>query len=116
MDTISWFLATLHQAIGHDKTAAYIGSAPGDKRSCILCWHEAGKATRDDVQAWFQAAETGVETMTEQERQAWNAAVAAVEADPSPGNIAARDRLREDVLTGVHQRIMTEDRYQDRTH
>jgi hypothetical protein len=116
MDTISWFLATMHQAIGHDKTAAYIGAAPGDKNECILCWYEAGRLSRNDVEAWFDVAEKGVDTMTDQEREEWNAAVRAIAENPSPANIAERDRLREKFLTGVHQRVMTEDRYQDRTH
>lgn len=54
--------------------------------------------------------------MNETERQAWNAAVAAAEADPSPENIAARDELKERILTSIHLHIMTDDRYQERTH
>lgn len=54
--------------------------------------------------------------MTEADRLAWNAAVAACEADPSPANIAARDELKERILTGIHRHIMDEDAYQERTH
>lgn len=54
--------------------------------------------------------------MNETERQAWNAAVAACEADPSPANITARDELKERILTGIHLKVMTEDGYQERTH
>jgi len=54
--------------------------------------------------------------MDEATRQAWNAAVATAAADPSPENIAARDALRERILTSVHQHIMADDRYQERTH
>ena len=54
--------------------------------------------------------------MTETERQAWNAAVEACQADPSPENIAARDMLKERILDGIHLHIMTDDRYQERTH
>jgi hypothetical protein len=104
MDTISWFLATMHQFLGHDKTAGYIGAAAGDKRDCILCWFEAGQASREQVEAYFTAVEK------------WNAAVDAANADPTPENIAKRDRLREKFLTGVHLRVMQEDDYQDRTH
>jgi hypothetical protein len=118
MDNISWFLATMHQAIGHDKTAAYIGQPPGDKRDCIVCWFEAGQVTREQVEAYFTAVERGVEIMTEQERQAWNAAVEAVQHHAGVGvdGVAGRDELRERFLTDVHQRIMADDDYQGRTH
>lgn len=53
--------------------------------------------------------------MNEQERTEWNAAVTAAGQDPTPENIAARDRLRDRFLTNVHEHIMTEDRYQERT-
>ena len=116
MNTISWFLATMHQFLGHDKTAAYIGAPAGDKRDCILCWFEAGQASREQVEAYFTVVERGVEVMNEQERAEWNAAVDAAKADPSAENIAERDRLREKFLTGVHLRVMQEDDYQGRTH
>lgn len=54
--------------------------------------------------------------MDEATRQAWNAAVTAAEADPSPANIAARDALKERILTGIHRHVMDEDDYQARTH
>lgn len=41
MDAIGWFIATSHQLLGHDKTAALIGAAPGDRRACLLCQYEA---------------------------------------------------------------------------
>ena len=53
--------------------------------------------------------------MTEADRQEWNAAVTACEADPSPANIAARDTLKDRILTSIHLHIMTGDRYQERT-
>lgn len=40
MDTIGWFIATLHQLIGHDKTAAVIGASAGDKTACVICAYE----------------------------------------------------------------------------
>ena len=49
LDTISWFICTLHDAIGHDATAAFLGEPIGDKQQCILCQHQRGEATKDDV-------------------------------------------------------------------
>lgn len=40
MDAIGWFIATTHQLLGHDKTAALIGKPPGDKTACIICRYE----------------------------------------------------------------------------
>lgn len=40
MDTIGWFIATLHDLIGHDQAAAVIGVPSGDKASCLLCKHQ----------------------------------------------------------------------------
>lgn len=40
MDPIGWFIATLHQVLGHDKTAAVIGATPGDKDACLICQYE----------------------------------------------------------------------------
>jgi len=40
VDILDWFIATLHQMIGHDKTAQVIGAPAGDKRVCILCRFE----------------------------------------------------------------------------
>lgn len=53
--------------------------------------------------------------MTEADREEWNAAVAACEADPSPANVARRDELKTRILDGIHLHIMTDDRYQERT-
>lgn len=44
MDTIGWFIATLHQIMGHDKAAAVLGQAPYNKNMCILCQYERGDA------------------------------------------------------------------------
>lgn len=51
MDTIAWFIATLHSIIGHDKTARVIGQSAGDKDVCILCCYERNpsQAARDKV-------------------------------------------------------------------
>jgi hypothetical protein len=37
MDPIGWYIFTLHQMIGHDKTAAIIGMPPGPKEHCVMC-------------------------------------------------------------------------------
>lgn len=49
MDTLGWYIATLHQMIGHDRTAAVLGQSVGDKQLCVLCKYEAGRATRQEV-------------------------------------------------------------------
>jgi hypothetical protein len=41
MDAIGWFIATLHQVLGHAKAAAVIGSPPGDSSQCVICAFEA---------------------------------------------------------------------------
>lgn len=40
MDVIGWAIAMLHNLIGHDKTAAYLGVPAGDKDACLLCAYE----------------------------------------------------------------------------
>jgi hypothetical protein len=40
MDSIGWFIGTLHQLIGHDAAAAMIGASSGDKHDCLLCQYE----------------------------------------------------------------------------
>ncbi len=51
MDAVGWFLATSHQMLGHDMTAAIIGMSVGDKAACILCQYEANptEAKRREV-------------------------------------------------------------------
>lgn len=41
MDTIGWFIANLHQLIGHDKAATVLMVPAGDKTYCVLCAYEA---------------------------------------------------------------------------
>ena len=41
MDPIGWFIATMHQMIGHDQTAAFIQMPTGNKAACVLCQYEA---------------------------------------------------------------------------
>jgi hypothetical protein len=37
VDSIDLFIAFLHSALGHDKTADYLGVPRYDKRNCMLC-------------------------------------------------------------------------------
>jgi hypothetical protein len=41
MDTIGWFIATLHNLVGHDTAQRMIGGPVYDKRTCLLCQYEA---------------------------------------------------------------------------
>ena len=41
MDSIGWFIATIHQLLGHDKAALVCGQDPGDKADCLICQYEA---------------------------------------------------------------------------
>jgi hypothetical protein len=49
MDQIGWFIATLHQLLGHDKAAVFLGQPPYNKNTCVLCLYERGDATKQDV-------------------------------------------------------------------
>jgi hypothetical protein len=49
LDTIGWYIATMHQMLGHHKAAAALGQPPYNPESCILCLYERGKASREDV-------------------------------------------------------------------
>lgn len=40
MDVYSWYIANLHQMLGHDKAAQVIGVPPGDKDACLICAYE----------------------------------------------------------------------------
>jgi hypothetical protein len=52
MDTIGWYLATLHQMLGHRAAAAVLGQPvqEGEQADCILCKFEKGEATREEVE------------------------------------------------------------------
>lgn len=50
MDSIGVFIANLHQMLGHDKAAAFLGEDPLDKSSCILCLYDRGLVTKQEVQ------------------------------------------------------------------
>jgi len=49
MDAIGWYMATLHQLLGHDKAAQVLGQPPYNAEMCVLCLFERGKATREEV-------------------------------------------------------------------
>lgn len=40
LDALGWYIATLHEMLGHDKAAAALGQAPGDKAGCLICAYE----------------------------------------------------------------------------
>lgn len=41
MDPVGRLIASLHNVLGHDKAAAYLGVPAGDKRDCLICAYEA---------------------------------------------------------------------------
>jgi hypothetical protein len=49
LDPIGAYIANLHNLLGHDKTALVLGSPAGEKPDCILCRHDQGLATREEV-------------------------------------------------------------------
>jgi hypothetical protein len=52
MDAIGWYIATLHQLLGHDKAAAVLDVPPGDKTACVICRYERNptQANRERVE------------------------------------------------------------------
>ena len=52
MDTVGWFIATLHQMLGHRAAGVYLGMPyeEGEERDCLLCKYEKGEATKDEVE------------------------------------------------------------------
>ena len=49
LDAIGWYIATLHQVLGHAKAAAVLGQPPYNPDTCVLCLHDRNQATRADV-------------------------------------------------------------------
>jgi hypothetical protein len=49
MDTIGWYLASLHHTLGHRATARFLGMPEGDLADCILCRYERGEVTKAEV-------------------------------------------------------------------
>jgi hypothetical protein len=50
MDTVGWYICTLHQMLGHRTAARILGEPVGDMAQCVLCRYEKGEATREDVE------------------------------------------------------------------
>ncbi len=40
MDIFSWYVATMHQLLGHDKAALAMGQDPAPGERCLLCEYE----------------------------------------------------------------------------
>lgn len=57
MDVIGWYIATLHDLLGHDKAAACLGVPPGDREACLLCKHSAAP-TEENRRAVVEAIGT----------------------------------------------------------
>lgn len=49
LDTMGWFICTLHQLLGHRQTAAFIGQPAGNRTQCILCEYEEGMVDKQAV-------------------------------------------------------------------
>jgi hypothetical protein len=66
LDLIGWYIATLHQLIGHDAAAASIGAPAGGKDSCVICRYESDptQARREAVYAALAADPAGHDPAT----------------------------------------------------
>lgn len=40
LDPIGWFIAMLHNFLGHEKTAVYLNQPVGNREICLLCRYE----------------------------------------------------------------------------
>jgi hypothetical protein len=51
VDSIAYFLITLHSTLGHRTAAHYLGQPvqEGEQTDCILCQYERGQATKAEV-------------------------------------------------------------------
>lgn len=47
LDPIGWYIATMHQLLGHDKAAAALGVPPFDKADCLICRYESTGSNED---------------------------------------------------------------------
>lgn len=56
LDILDWFIATLHQMIGHDKTAAVLAQPAGDQAECVLCRFERREVDSYAVMVAFARA------------------------------------------------------------
>jgi hypothetical protein len=52
MDTVGWYIATLHQMMGHRPAARFLGMPieEGEENDCVLCQFERGAATKEEVE------------------------------------------------------------------
>jgi len=41
MDQLGYYIAVMHNLLGHDKAAVALGVPAGDKRTCLICQYEA---------------------------------------------------------------------------
>ena len=49
LTVVDWCIYNLHLMLGHDKTAAVLGVAPGDKMDCAHCQADRGEITRQQA-------------------------------------------------------------------
>jgi hypothetical protein len=63
MDTIGWYIATMHSILGHDTTARVIGAAPGDRADCVICQYDRNPTAenRPAVERALAAGRAGAE-------------------------------------------------------
>ena len=54
MDPIGWYIATLHNLLGHAQAAAVLGVPAGDRAACLICAHE--RHPTEDTRAAVVAA------------------------------------------------------------
>jgi hypothetical protein len=47
MDAVGWYIATIHDLMGHDTAAAFIGAPAGDKSQCAICRYERTRSEED---------------------------------------------------------------------
>jgi len=47
VDTIGWFIANLHEVLGHEKAAAVMGVPVGDQAACVICRYERTRSEED---------------------------------------------------------------------
>jgi histidinol phosphatase-like PHP family hydrolase len=70
MDALDAFVGSLHQMLGHDRTAAYLGQPAGDRAGCALCHPElVGATVAPEAMREIAARRKG---MTETERRTLN--------------------------------------------
>jgi hypothetical protein len=47
VDAIGWFIANLHEVLGHEKAAAVMGVPVGDQAACVICRYERTRSEED---------------------------------------------------------------------